>query len=82
MGGQLLGRCLLRWQRSVIDSVRRARCGAVAMPMYKVRPFHGAPGAVRAEQLPTCMYPMQNLHRGPAAAAPLHQVGAEREQGS
>nr|XP_005304758.1 aminoacyl tRNA synthase complex-interacting multifunctional protein 2 isoform X1 [Chrysemys picta bellii] len=43
------------------------------MPMYKVRSFHGAPGAVRAEQLPTCMYRLQNLHRGPAAAAPPHQ---------
>ncbi|KAM7151837.1 aminoacyl tRNA synthase complex-interacting multifunctional protein 2 isoform 1-T1 [Macrochelys suwanniensis] len=43
------------------------------MPMYKVRPFHGALGAVRAEQLPTCMYRLHNLHRGPAAAAPPHQ---------
>ncbi|NXO23464.1 AIMP2 protein, partial [Cisticola juncidis] len=40
--------------------------------MYKVRPLHGA--GVLAEHLPTCMYPLPNLHRAPGAAAP--QVGA------
>uniref|UniRef100_A0A8D0GCP7 Aminoacyl tRNA synthase complex-interacting multifunctional protein 2 n=1 Tax=Sphenodon punctatus TaxID=8508 RepID=A0A8D0GCP7_SPHPU len=38
------------------------------MPMYKVRPFQGGPGAaVPAEQLPTCMYRVRNPHRGLAA---------------
>lgn len=42
------------------------------MPMYKVKPLHGAPGALRAEQLPSCMYRLPCLHR----AAPPPQVGA------
>lgn len=42
------------------------------MPMYKVKPLHGAPGALRAEQLPSCMYRLPCLHR----AAPPAQVGA------
>lgn len=42
------------------------------MPMYKVKPLHGAPGALRAEQLPGCMYRLPCLHR----AAPPAQVGA------
>ncbi|NWJ03903.1 AIMP2 protein, partial [Crypturellus undulatus] len=41
------------------------------MPMYKVRPVHGGRGAVLAEQLPTCMYRLPNVHRSaPPAAAP------------
>ncbi|NWY76649.1 AIMP2 protein, partial [Erithacus rubecula] len=36
--------------------------------MYKVRPLHGA--GVLAEHLPTCMYPLPNLHRAPGSAAP------------
>uniref|UniRef100_A0A8C8RA90 Aminoacyl tRNA synthase complex-interacting multifunctional protein 2 n=1 Tax=Pelusios castaneus TaxID=367368 RepID=A0A8C8RA90_9SAUR len=47
------------------------------MPMYKVRPVHGGPGVVRAEQLPTCMYRLHNLHRGPGAAAPPPQEEVE-----
>ncbi|NXG34829.1 AIMP2 protein, partial [Dromaius novaehollandiae] len=43
------------------------------MPMYKVRPLHGAPGAVLAEQLPACMYRLPNLHRSPPPAAAPHQ---------
>ncbi|KAJ7305867.1 hypothetical protein JRQ81_010233 [Phrynocephalus forsythii] len=36
------------------------------MPMYQVRPFHGGPGsAALAEHLPTCMYRVRNVHRGP-----------------
>lgn len=42
--------------------------------MYKVRPLHSA--GVLAEHLPTCMYPLPNLHRAPGAAAPS-QVGAK-----
>ncbi|NXK80500.1 AIMP2 protein, partial [Amazona guildingii] len=40
--------------------------------MYKVRPFHGAGGAVLTEQLPTCMYRLPSLHsqRPPAASPP------------
>ncbi|KAF7243032.1 Aminoacyl tRNA synthase complex-interacting multifunctional protein 2 [Varanus komodoensis] len=42
------------------------------MPMYEVRPLHGKPGSlVQAEQLPTCMYRVRNLHRC-ASSAP-HQ---------
>ncbi|XP_068063080.1 aminoacyl tRNA synthase complex-interacting multifunctional protein 2 [Anomalospiza imberbis] len=36
--------------------------------MYKVRPLHGA--GVLAEHLPSCMYPLPNLHRAPGTAAP------------
>lgn len=46
------------------------------MPMYKVRPVHGGPGALLAEPLPTCMYRLPCVHRG-AAAASAPQVGAE-----
>lgn len=56
-------------------AAERARCGeGAAMPvMYKVRPKHSA--GVLADHLPTCMYPLPNLHRAPGAAA-LSQVGA------
>ncbi|XP_061329196.1 aminoacyl tRNA synthase complex-interacting multifunctional protein 2 [Pezoporus flaviventris] len=44
------------------------------MPMYKVRPFHGAGGSVLAEQLPTCMYHLPSLHsQHPPAASPPPQ---------
>ena len=43
------------------------------MPMYKVKPLHGAAGPLPAEQLPTCMYRVPSLHR---CATP--QVGAGR----
>ncbi|XP_021267294.1 aminoacyl tRNA synthase complex-interacting multifunctional protein 2 isoform X2 [Numida meleagris] len=33
------------------------------MPMYKVKPLHGAAGPLPAEQLPTCMYRVPCLHR-------------------
>ncbi|KAF1404666.1 Aminoacyl tRNA synthase complex-interacting multifunctional protein 2, partial [Spheniscus magellanicus] len=51
------------------------------MPMYKVRPFHGAGGVVLAEQLPACMYRLPNLHRRPSpAASPPPQVGARERR--
>lgn len=57
---------------------RRAVRAGAAMPMYKVRPFHG-PGA--AAELPTCMYRLPSLHRPPApAASPPPQVGARERR--
>ncbi|XP_062464003.1 aminoacyl tRNA synthase complex-interacting multifunctional protein 2 [Pezoporus occidentalis] len=48
------------------------------MPMYKVRPFHGAGGSVLAEQLPTCMYHLPSLHsQHPPAASPPPQEGVD-----
>lgn len=63
--------------------MRGAVRAAAAMPMYKVRPFHRVGGEVLAEQLPSCMYRLPNLHRlpAPAASPPLPQVGAREEGG-
>lgn len=42
--------------------------------MYKVRPLHSA--GVLPGHLPTCMYPLPNLHRAADTASPPPQVGA------
>lgn len=57
-------------------AAERERGGAgAAMPaMYKVRPLHSA--GVLPGHLPTCMYPLPNLHRAADTASPPPQVGA------
>lgn len=82
LGTPRVGKAPLRqWARGWAGRRRRSgrRTGrgwaAAAMPaMYAVRPLHSA--GVLAEHLPTCMYPLPNLHRAPGSAAPPQQVGA------